>query len=207
MKEYVKMFESGDAGESRFERVAGLMHAYLLAWRNRGYDLEANLDLIKLDLPDLIDLDPEDATFFHEEYVDDKVRLPSAAFIHLLSDMINSHADGDDDAFTQAYETAMGQIIDRSNAHIPHYVMLDYLLHMMFLVGMTDLGARGGAEEFGREESKPALDQDAIFDKVKKHGADSLTDEEKSFLHRLVGESLLVSFRSFCESLEKNERQ
>jgi len=203
------MFESGDAGESRFERVAGLMHAYLLAWRNRGYDLEANLDLIKLDLPDLIDLDPEDATFFYENYVDDKVGMPSAAFIHLLSDMINSHADGGADAFTEAYETAMGQIIDRSNAQISHYVLLDYLLHMMFLVGMTELGSRFGAQEFDAQDltSKEitTMDQDSIFDKVKRHGAESLTDEEKTFLRRFVGESFIITLDSVMSAVKKME--
>lgn len=207
MKEYVKMFESGGFEGSRFDRIATMMHSYIVDWRDYGYEMEPIMDIVAMDLPDLLDKDPEGTKFFGDKHIGDRIGLPSAAFVRLLSNMVSAHDNGDDDEFTRAYETAMGQIIDRSNAHIPHYVMLDYLLHMMFLVGMTDLGARGGAEEFGREESKPALDQDAIFDKVKKHGADSLTDEEKSFLHRFVGESLLVSFRSFCESLEKNERQ
>ena len=204
------MFESGDAGESRFERIGTLMHSYLIDWRDYGYELRPNLDLIKLDLPDLIDLDPEGTKLFGTQYVDEKVGMPSAAFIRLLSDMINAHAAGDDDAFTQAYETAMGQIIDRSNAQIPHYVLLDYLLHMMFLVGMTELGSRSGAREFDAQDltSKEitTMDQDSIFDKVKRHGAESLTDEEKTFLRRFVGESSVSSFIDFCESLEKKKQ-
>lgn len=199
------MFESGDAGESRFERIGMLMHSYLIDWRDYGYELRPNLDLIKLDLPDLIDLDPEGTKLFGTQYVDEKVGMPSAAFIRLLSYMINAHAAGNDDAFTQAYETAMGQIIDRSNAQIPHYVLLDYLLHMMFLVGMTELGSRFGAQEYSDKEIT-TLDQDSIFDKVKRHGAESLTDEEKTFLRRFVGESSVSSFIDFCESLEKKKQ-
>lgn len=54
MKEYVKMFEAGGFAGGRFERIGTLMHSFLLDWRDYGYELQPNLDLITLDLPDLL---------------------------------------------------------------------------------------------------------------------------------------------------------
>lgn len=210
MKEYVKMFESGGFGDSRFHRVASLMHAYLLAWREYGYGREPNMGIVRMDAPALIDSDPGELEFFGTEYVDDNVGLPSAAFLALLSEMVEAHAAGDDDAFTDAFETASSYIADRKNAKIPHYELLDYLLYMMYTVGVTELGARGGAEEWDEHEGSAAgkeivaMDQDTIFDKVKR--GIPLQPEEEEFLKNMVGESLVPSFRGFCLLIEKKTR-
>ena len=223
MREHVRLFESGDLF---FVRSVQKVMDYVWKWRESMGMNEVNADIARMPIHGFARTDPSGMDYFTDRRVEDRVKPPVEDMLEPVMRMIGAYEEDDDDKFTEAFGDVYTNVRHIDN---PHYKLLSYMLYATFITGVNEIMQRqsqktaqtddaiNGYYDDERQEIQPEPntmkdaqpdldDEEAIYDKIKTRGEGSLTDKEKEFLRRSIGESSVSSFIDFCESLEKKKQ-